>query len=159
MARRSRGPIERGRDGFQVRLGDHEAEIVGRLMTELRELLLRGEPADPRLRRLFPTAYHDDAELDDEYQRLMREDLVASRLGAIEVVDRALQGTSLAEHELIGFMQSLNAVRLVLGTMLDVSEDSDPDLVADDDPLAPELNLYHYLGWLLDAAVRALSAR
>ena len=53
-------------------------------------------------------------------------------------------------------MQALNALRLVLGTMLDVDEDDDLDDIDDDDPLVGEHHLYDYLSWLLDWAVRAL---
>jgi hypothetical protein len=125
-------------------------------MDELRDLLCTAPPDDARLVRLFPTAYHDDPERDAEYQRLMRDELVSSRLEALGTVERALDSVELDEAELYGFMQSLNAVRLVLGTLLDIGEDDDPELVRDTDPLAPELHLYHYLSWLLDATVRAL---
>ena len=52
----------------------------------------------------------------------------------------------------MAFMQSVNAVRLVLGTLLDVGED---DELSEDD--GPEHHLYGYLSWVLDASVRALS--
>ena len=44
----------------------------------------------------------------------------------------------------------------MLGTILDVSEDQDPDDIDEDDPLAGEFHLYNFLSWLLDWAVRAL---
>ena len=56
------------------------------------------------------------------------------------------------------FLQTTNAIRLLLGTMLDVSED-DPD--GDEDPDNPDAghrHLYAYLGWLLEAAVSAMTA-
>jgi hypothetical protein len=55
------------------------------------------------------------------------------------------------------FVQSINGLRLVLGEMLDVSENADPDDIADDDPNAAEHHLYNFLSWLLDWAVQALS--
>ena len=159
MPRRFRGPVERTRDGYRVHIGEHEQAVVGTLMDQLRDLLLTAPADDPRLRRLFPTAYHAHPELDAEYQRLMREELVASRVAAIEGVSAVLAGQSLSEDELYRFMQSLNAVRLVLGTIVDIGEDDDPERVPDDDPMAPELHLYHYLSWLLDWTVRAMSGR
>jgi hypothetical protein len=48
-------------------------------------------------------------------------------------------------------------LRLVLGTMLDVTEDSDPDDVDEDDPYVGEHHLYSFLSWLLDWAVQAMS--
>ena len=151
-------PIERVRDGFTFNIGDEERQLVTRLLTELSQLLM-GESNDPRLVRIFPPAYHlaDDADADAEYQRLMREELVASRLSGITTVNAALQSTEVAsEDTMVAFVQAINGLRLVLGTMLDVSEDQDSDDIDDDDPLAGEHHLYNFLSWLLDWAVRAL---
>jgi hypothetical protein len=151
-------PIERVRTGFVFNIGNDERQLVARLLTELSQLLM-GESGDPRLIRIFPPAYHlaDDAEADAEYQRLMREDLVASRLAGITTVNAALQEPGpVGEETMIAFIQAINGLRLVLGTMLDVVEDHDPDEVDDDDPLVGEHHLYNFLSWLLDWAVRAL---
>ena len=151
-------PIERVRNGFVFNIGTGERELVARLLTELSQLLM-GESSDPRLIRIFPPAYHlaDDAEADAEYQRLMREELVASRLSGITTVNDALQGPGpVGEETMIAFIQAINGLRLVLGTMLDVDEDDDPDEIDEDDPLVGEHHLYNFLSWLLDWAVRAL---
>jgi hypothetical protein len=151
-------PIERVRDGFAFNIGDDERQLVARLLTELSQLLM-GEPDDPRLVRMFPPAYHlaDDSEAEAEYQRLMREDLVASRLSGITSVNAALQSSDpVGEEAMIAFVQAINGLRLVLGTMLDVSEDEDPDDIDENDPLSGEHHLYNFLSWLLDWAVRAL---
>jgi hypothetical protein len=151
-------PVERVRDGYAFNIGNEERQLVSRLLTELSQLLM-GESDDPRLVRIFPPAYHlaDDAEADAEYQRLMREELVASRLAGITNVNAALQTAGpVSEETMIAFVQSINGLRLVLGTILDVSEDQDPDDVDEDDPSAGEFHLYNFLSWLLDWAVRAL---
>ncbi len=152
-------PIERVREGFAFNIGDDERQLLARLLTELSQLLM-GESDDPRLIRIFPPAYHlaDDAEADAEYQRLMREDLVASRLSGISTVNAALEAPGpVGEEAMVAFVQAINGLRLVLGTMLDVGEDHDPDLIDDDDPQIGEHHLYNFLSWLLDWAVRALS--
>ena len=151
-------PIERVRDGFMINIGDDERQLVTRLLNELSQLLM-GESGDPRLIRMFPPAYHlaDDAEADAEYQRLMREDLVASRLAGIATVNLAMETPGpVSEEAMVSFVQAINGLRLVLGTMLDVVEDHDPDDIDEDDPLVGEHNLYNFLSWLLDWAVRAL---
>jgi len=160
MARRNKfiPPIERVRDGFVFNIGDEERQLVTRLMTELGQLLM-GEADDPRLIRIFPPAYHlaDDADANAEYQRLMREDLVASRLAGIATVNLSLQTPGpVSEEAMVSFVQAINGLRLVLGTMLDVVENDDPDDIDDDDPLVGEHHLYNFLSWLLDWAVRAL---
>ena len=76
----------------------------------------------------------------------------------IEHVEQALAGKPpLVEQQVLALAQALNSVRLVLGTMLDVSEDHDPDDVADDDPMVGEYHLYGFLSWLLEWTVRSLS--
>jgi Domain of unknown function (DUF2017) len=154
-----RPPVERYRNGFRLNLDDEERELIRRLLGEMQRLLV-GPSDNPALARVFPTAYHlpKHAEQDAEYQRLMREELVASRLTGIELVNEALEAKPpLSESQLSALMQGLNGLRLVLGTVLDVSEDDDPGEVPDDDPRAGEHQLYGFLSWLLEWAVRAMT--
>ncbi|MBI4883837.1 MAG: DUF2017 family protein [Actinobacteria bacterium] len=147
--------------GYLINLEPGERELVARLMAELRDMLLADDPrSHPLLRRLFPPAYHlaDDTEADAEYQRLMREELVASRLASIEEAGRLLEsGKALDDDAMQGLLRSLNAVRLVLGTMLDVGETHDSSEIGDDDPMIGEHHLYQFFSMLLDRAVDALS--
>ncbi len=90
----------------------------------------------------------------------MRDELVASRLAGIETVSNVLgrsgRKVTLDEAQMVAFMQAVNGVRLVLGTLLDVTEDDelvDPEEVDD----TPEYHLYGYLSWVLDSSVQALS--
>ena len=146
---------------YRFGLADEERAILRQLLPQLRELVLSPpEATDDRIRRLFPTAYADDPEKDAEYQRLMRDELVQSRVEAIDRVEASLDSTELTEEELIGWIQSVNAVRLVLGTMLDVSEDEQVEDVArrfsPDDPALHDYALYGYLSALLDEMVSVL---
>ena len=54
-------------------------------------------------------------------------------------------------------MVGLNAVRLVLGTVLDVVENDYPDLEPDD-PMIPTWAVYEFLGGVVEAAVSALGS-
>lgn len=150
---RFRAPIRTDGDGYVIALSPDEAELVQRLLAELADLL-RDETPSPLLERLFPVVHPDDPEQEAEYQRLMRPELVESKLAAISAVQRALDGDGrLDEGGLLAFMQGVNSVRLVLGTMLGITDDDDPD---EDDEEAPyEMQLYVYLSWLLEWAVRA----
>jgi len=147
--------------GFIINLRRDERDLVVRLIGELQGLLLANDPlSEPLLRRLFPPAYHlaDDAEADAEYQRLMREELVASRLAAIEEAGRFLSSDApLSDEAMQGLLRALNAVRLVLGTLLDVGETHNPEDLSDDDPMIGEHHLYQFLSFVLDSAVEALS--
>ena len=153
---RFRAPVRREDDGFVVALSDDEAQLVQRLLDELRELLT-GDEQGELTARLFPVVHPDDPEQEAEYQRWMRPDLVESKLAAIGTVDRALSGDGrLDEGGMIAFMQAVNSVRLVLGTMLGLTDDDQPD--EDDAESTYEMQLYVYLSWLLEWSVRALSA-
>jgi len=114
--------------------------------------------ADDRLKRLYPVAYHADAEKDAEYQGYMRDELSQSRAAAINTVKELLTTEeSVSEAQIMAFMTVLNSLRLVLGTMLDVSEDTDEDAFDEDDPLWGQYQLYGYLGWLLEWTIATVS--
>ncbi|MFM8825470.1 MAG: hypothetical protein ACKOFT_00140, partial [Actinomycetota bacterium] len=67
--RRQSGPVLRNADGtFTLQLEDHEREALRSFASQLRELVA-GDTNDPRVTRIFPVAYNDDAEADAEYQR------------------------------------------------------------------------------------------
>jgi hypothetical protein len=153
-------PVTRSGSRYALHLGKDERALVSRLLDELRALLT--DPGEPdAVRRLFPVVHPDDPELEAEYQRLMRDELVRSRLAGIEAVEQVLgrggRKVVLEETELLAFVQAVNSVRLVLGTLLDLTEDDElepsEDLVA-----SPEYQPYGYLSWVLDGAVGALSA-
>jgi hypothetical protein len=159
MVRRRRfvPPVAAVGDGFSINLDTDERQLLVRLMGELRELL-SGDQGNVLLGRLYPVAYPDDEEKEAEYQRLMREELVASRLAAADAVAAALDPDRtgpMTEAETIAFMQSINAIRLVLGTLLGITDDDSADEADDAD--SPEHQLYAFLSWLLEWTVRALS--
>jgi hypothetical protein len=153
-------PVTRSGSRYVLHLGRDERTLVVRLLDELRALLT--EPGDPALvRRLFPVVHPDDPDREAEYQRLMREDLVASRLAGIETVSDVLGRTgrkvTLDEAQMVAFMQAVNGLRLVLGTLLDVTEDDELEDEAEAETDSPEYHLYGYLSWVLDSSVRAMS--
>jgi hypothetical protein len=154
-----KGAFGRGRNGYVLRIAPQERALVIRLLDELSELL--SAPAEqPATARLFPVVHPDDPDREAEYQRLMRDELITSRLAGIATVKGVLAGTAkkvtLTDAQLTSFMQAVNGVRLVLGTILDVSEDDEVDDIEDH---VPEYQLYAYLSWLLDSAVLAASRR
>lgn len=156
-----RGPVRRTRNGdFEIRLSDPELQLLGSLVPQLRAALEAdahaGGTKDPALRRLFPTAYPDDEDRDLEYRSMVQDDLLARRHAALDIMESSLTANRLDEEALLAWMGAVNDLRLVLGTRLDVSEES--DLVPDpDDPDAPALAVYGYLGFLLESMISALS--
>jgi hypothetical protein len=156
--RKKAGPVEALGDGvFRINLTEDERTTLLGFVDQL-EQVLSAEHSDPRLRRLFPTAYHENPDLDEEYQGYMRDELRQSRAASISTVRDVLQSPeTLTEAQLYAFMMVLNSLRLVLGTLLGVSEDEDTDDIDDDDPTFGQAQLYGYLGWLLEWTVDTLS--
>jgi uncharacterized protein DUF2017 len=165
--RRRRSPVRESGSGYLIELGEDEAALVSRLLDELRQLLTNPSPdSSERLLivRLFPVAHPDDEDAEAEYQRLMRDDLVQSKLEAIACVENVLTAERRSdrvvdEAGLVAFMQSLNGIRLVLGTMLGVTDDPEAEEVAAQVEDSPEYHLYAYLSWLLEHCVRAVSGQ
>ncbi len=158
---RFRPPIRRKGDGFVIDLGKNETDVLLRLIDELRTLLTDDDPgpaAAALTARLFPVVHRDDAVMEAEYQRLMRDELVQSKLSALLQVETALGGSGrVDEGQLLAFMQAVNSIRLVLGVMLGISDDDSADQLDEISDLAEthEQMLYHYLSWILEWTVRA----
>ncbi len=101
-------------------------------MDQLRELLTTDSPA---LERLFPPPYGDDVDRNQGYAAVAHPELIEHRLAALDVVERSADATELDEDQLNAWMRSVNDLRLVLGTILEVTEDGeapevDPDSAA-----------------------------
>jgi hypothetical protein len=152
--------IVRRSDGrFDVDIPADQRDVLRDLPDQLRRLLAESEPdTDAALRRLFPTADLDDPEHAAEFDRLVREDLLSQRASAIETMERTLDAEQLGEDELVAWLGVLNDLRLVLGTRLDVTEETTPDDFRADDPRAAAYALYAYLTYLEDEIVQALSS-
>jgi hypothetical protein len=151
------GLVSRARDGsIQVNLGDAEREVLQDVLGQLRDALV-ADTDDPLLQRLFPPAYPDDEEKEAGFRVLARDELLESRLRGIEEVESSLSAATLRTEQAEAWMRSFNALRLVLGTRLDVREDDDRGPIAGDDPDAPAWLLYELLSGLVDDLVGVLS--
>src|SRR3954454_9857812 len=93
---------------------------------------------DPVRDRLFPRAYVDPTEdrAEHEFQSVVHEDLVLAKSTGLAAIGTALDRgrerrgrteVALATDELEGWIGGLNDVRLVLGTVLGVSDDEYDD--------------------------------
>jgi hypothetical protein len=151
--------VKRVRGGkFALRIPMAERDVLRTLPGQLRALLTgTNVAANPDLRRLFPPAYPDDPEKAAEYDGMVRDDLMAGRLSAIEVMERTIDSDKLSEDELLAWLSAINDLRLVLGTRLDVPEDMSELDVRPGDNRAEGLALYAYLSVLEEDAVAALS--
>jgi hypothetical protein len=140
--------------GVELRLGNEERALLMSLAAELRALL-DGEPDDPSLRRLFPPAYDDEAD-ERAYRELAGDSLLDGRREALELLARTADRDRLTAEEADAWLRALNDLRLVLGTRLDVREDTfaeEPDLSG---PRGQALAVYGYLSWLQEQLVHAM---
>ncbi len=150
-------PVRPSPDGsYAVDLGPNERDFLRSVAEELRTLLL--ETDGPLLQRLFPPPYGDDTERNEGYAALARPELVDHRLESLDVLVASVQAATLDEDELAAWMRSINDVRLVLGTVLDVGEEEPDELEVDEQEL-PTRQAYEFLTELLDVIVVARAQR
>ena len=148
--------FERGEGGgVELRLSREERSLLAGVVAELRALL-EGAPGDPSLQRLFPPAY-DEAEDEDAYRELMGGELLDGRLAALDLVAQTLDQKRLDAEQADAWLRALNDLRLVLGTRLDVQEDTFAEQLRQEDPRAPALAVYAYLSWMQEQLIEALS--
>ena len=155
MARKSKGPVTRlDATSYSLNIDASDRTTLNGLLDQLRDVLMHDSSSDIA-RRLFPAAYHQDEQHEQEYQRLMRDELLSSRLASLSLTTSLLERETnsdsivLSADELDALMRSINSLRLVLGTLLDVDEDEFVAHLDEDDPAYGQYQLYSYLGWLL----------
>jgi hypothetical protein len=146
---------------------DHDdplAAMVGLPSGEVRR------PADPALARLLPDAYRpgteggpgDAEEAAADFRRYTEAGLRdGKRAHATTVLEtlarRPEQGRlELSRPEADAWLGTLNDLRLVLGTRLQVSDDPDEQLVPQDEEVAHALHVYGWLGWLQESLIDCL---
>jgi hypothetical protein len=153
--RRSDLRIRRSRGGFQLRLPEEEREALRSLCSQVRDVLGADDPSSARL---FPPGYQDDPVASEEYSTMVHDDLMASHLQAISVMETTIDESHLDEEQVTAWLGALNDLRLVLGTRLDVTEDLYDRELAPGDPRAGAYALFAYLGALQEQVVEALAA-
>ena len=141
---------------LDLRITNEERELVGHLTEQLRDLLMgttASGAVDPAMR---PALSNGQTKLD-EYQAGKRDELLSRRLENIDTVERTLDAEVLSEVEAATWIKTINDLRLVLGTKLDVIEEDDiTDLDPDEEDSYPKA-VYHYLGHLLGELIDAVN--
>ena len=153
-----RRPVRRAGDRYEIRLSAGERAALRGLFDELRDLLVAENPAsDAAVARLFPPAYPEDPLRNLDYERGAGNELLARRLEVLETVAATIDARDLAEEHLLAWLGAINDARLVLGTRLDVTEESTENEFADDESARATYQLYLFLSWLEGQIVDALS--
>ena len=144
-------PFVASRTGIKVRLEPEVRRLVGTMIEQLRELLLVDEGEE--LTRLYPNAYPDDPEREAGYRAVVHDQLLMQRLDALDQVVATLDADKLTIEEADAWLTTINQVRLVLGTRLDVAEDD--HTIDPDDPDASGHVVYQVLSFVLDSLTEA----
>jgi len=142
--------------GYSIKMPGAFLELIADRIGVLRTTLM-SDADDPSLRPLFPTAYDQHPEYDEEYQRLMRSELLSSRLSAFDTVEQTMQKERLTESELYQWMQSINAVRLALAERNGFNLEEDHEIKTDD-PRYYDFEVLDLLTHMLSEIVGALRA-
>jgi hypothetical protein len=183
MLRARFAPRKDGVPGCRVRLPEGEREVLRTIPSELLDVLsslgdtgtapesARGPeasappgapeagersmaPTPPSLRRLFPPAYSNDDEAEATYAASTRADLISHHIKALQQLASSADATVLTEEQMHEWLGAMNDVRLVLGTVLDMSEDAQGTSW---NQLSPQEWVYHYLGLLQTELLECLS--
>ena len=144
--------IERRPGGiYKLNLDGDEREVLRNLGPQFAAML--DDPTQPVLERLFPPAYSDAAHLQeqDEYRRLMQDDLVDRHREELELLASTAGSATLTAEQMLAWARALNSIRLVLGTHLDVEEDDEHR-----SPASPDEALYQWLTYVLGEVIEAL---
>ena len=148
--------FEKTGNRFSVRLGKRERELLVELCRQSRALLETEDPSsDPAVARLFPAAYQDDPLRNLEYETSLGGAPRFGKLEALDTVERTVNARALSEEEFLTWMGVVNDLRLVLGTRIEVTEESTDENF----PAGPQHDawqVYQFLGWLQQEMLFAL---
>ncbi len=121
--------------------------LPAELATILRKVDTTSGPPEA-LRRLFPRAYVSDDEAESSYAASMQPELTASQLRSLDVLVETASSRALTEEQMGDWMAALTDLRLVLGTVLGVTDDKAADEPLEDIPGQSEAVIYQYLTML-----------
>jgi hypothetical protein len=147
--------FRRENDVVVGRLTKHEVDVLRGLVADVLRLVDKDVPRNDVTARLFPDPSFDP-ETAEELRGLIEDDLREAKKAAARTLlaslpesGRVVLDTEAAE----AWLTALNDVRLALGTAIGVTEDS-----YDDESDDPSLHLYHWLSFLQESLVEAVSA-
>lgn len=140
---------------FSITIPIYDRQVLEQLVPQMRELI---KQQDVLTWRLFPNPYPDHKAAADEYVDLIGDDLIDKHLAALDTFEATLDAKRLDEDQLVSWMHAINHLRLVIGTRLQVTEESELDAYEDDTERSLFVT-YIDLGWILGQIVEALSGQ
>jgi hypothetical protein len=132
------------RGGIRVELTPEERVFLGDVLPLLAGIGAPG--SDPAADRLYVPVYLNDPESNEEWWRLMGQDLDSARRADRAVFERALSSlgpVTLDGEEADAVLRVLNEARLALGARLGIDVEADHDTLSED-----SRQVMDYLGWI-----------
>jgi hypothetical protein len=132
------------RGGIRVELTPVERVFLGDVLPLLAGIGAPG--SDPAADRLYVPVYLNDPESNEEWWRLMGQDLDSARRADRAVFERALSSlgpVTLDGEEADAVLRVLNEARLALGARLGIDVEADHDTLSED-----SRQVMDYLGWI-----------
>lgn len=124
-------------------------------------------PDDAALARLLPDFHRPESDSPDiaradangALRSLHEPEIIDAKLAAGAIVLQTVPARGgrivLTPEQADAWLAALNDVRLALGTMLDIDDDT-PEQLEPDDPRTPHLDVYHWLTWMQDSLLQAM---
>jgi hypothetical protein len=154
--------VRTGDDEIALRLTAAERSILEGLLEDLDAAIAApapdGPPADPVRRRLYPSAVPHDELADASFRRLVQADIEAGRRDRLGVVRATLDSATIDDGTADAWLHTLNDLRLVMGTRLEVTDETESRPLDPRDPDVAAKTVYAYTGWLLGQFVDVLAA-
>lgn len=141
------------KDGIDIDLPSEERVLLSEMLDLLAAVPRVGD--DPVSQRLRVPVYLDDPESNDEWWRLMGEELTEARNADRRVFQRVVsesERSHLTGQEADAFLRVLNEGRLALGARFGVEVEADHGRLPED-----QRDILDYLGWLLEELTSELT--
>jgi prophage DNA circulation protein len=158
-------PVAGGAGGCKLRLSELERAIIRTLPVELAEVLARLGDVDPpsggaedslatpeSMKRLLPPGYTTDDAAQAEYSARTRASLLEHHRRALDLLVETADADRLTQDQMHGWLAAMNDLRLVLGSVLGVSEETQFDWAN----LNSQEVMYLVLGEMQEELVRVL---
>lgn len=131
-------------EGIRVDLSREERLFLGDVLPLLAEIGARG--SDPAADRLHVPVYLDDPAANEEWWRLMGQELDAARRAdrtVFQTVVSSDEPVTLSMEDADAMLRVLNQARLALGARLGIDVEGDHDTLPED-----SRQVMDYLGWI-----------
>ncbi|MDX1467704.1 MAG: DUF2017 family protein [Acidimicrobiia bacterium] len=140
-------------NGVHVRFNSSEKTFLGDVLPLLAGVGQAG--VDPAATRLNVPVYLDNPEANEEWWRLMGEDLTESRRKDRSVFERVVAAEGdvvLSSHDADAFLRVVNEARLALAARMGLDIEEDHERLPED-----QRQVLDYLGWILEELTHELS--